>query len=129
MIFHRQTGKRNCGQIAVASLTDNPVETIERLVGHSHGTKTKELAKVLRDFGWYSSGRCKPIRFLPEWPKYALAQIHADDRAGWHWIAIGDGKVYDGHYKEPFSLVEYVNGLRGFSGRPKLTSILPLIRL
>ena len=94
MRFIRQKNFRNCGQIAVAMLVDRPLEDITEVIPHSHGTRTKELVRALRHFGYSCPDRMqrKPIDF-------GLAQLHMSKsgwviRGSWHWVAIGFGVLY-----------------------------------
>jgi hypothetical protein len=109
---YRQSAKRNCGQIAVASLTGKTVEEIEAIVGHSHGTKTKELAEALRKLGCLCDERSRPLRQCATWPEAALLQVRGGGRPGWHWVAYENGMVCDGHQDGPMTLSDYVELLR-----------------
>lgn len=127
MIFHRQYGKRNCGQIAVATLAEVNPKIVEKIIGHSHGTQTKELIAALCTLGLEPlSDKCIPVRLFPNPPQFALCQLHADDRAGWHWIALGYGCIFDGNETQPIERQAYVDGLRGFAGNRRITSYLPV---
>jgi hypothetical protein len=121
MRFIRQKSMRNCGQIAVAMLVDRPLEDIAEVISHNHGTRTKELVRALRHFGYTCPDRMKrkPVDF-------GLAQLHSPDRSGWHWIAIGEGKVWDGNSLGPISLDEY----KKWDLRPdqRITSFLPVTK-
>lgn len=97
MKFYSQTDKRNCGQIAVAAITERTVEEIEQIVGHNHGTKTKELIAALHACGFECGKRCaRAVIVSPH--AFGIAQLHSPDRAGWHWVAVGEGKFWDGHF-------------------------------
>jgi hypothetical protein len=122
---HKQGTKRNCGQIAVATLTGRSVEYVEKFIGHSHGTKTKELATALAAFGFRSRTRCKSHLEFSATPEFALAQVHNVMRPGWHWIAIGDGKAYDGRCEGPMTLRDYTEWLKPGD---KITSYLEVFR-
>jgi hypothetical protein len=105
MIFHKQSTLHNCGQIAVASLTDNPVDKVEAIVGHRHGTRTHELIKALAALGWQAAGqRCRPLHRM-ELPDYALLQVRFMrnnlPQRGWHWVALAHRQVYDGCMESP----------------------------
>lgn len=86
---------RNCGQIAVAMLTNRTVEEIQTIVGHSHGTKTRELISALRGLGYGTADRCH--RYIRQFTPFGLAQVHSNQRPGWHWVAVGAGYVWDGN--------------------------------
>ena len=127
----RQNGKTNCGQIAVACLTGKPVEEIEALVGHAHGSKTRELAKVLRALGYSCLSRCVPHFRFAKPPAFGLAQMRDEKRkSGWHWVAIGEGFVWDGALKSPVAASKYeaVISEYPFLPRGRITSYLPVTR-
>lgn len=126
MRHYRQSAKRNCGQIAVAALTEKTVEEIEALVGHSHGTKTKELVSILRSLGYGCPDRAIPEKRLLQIPDFGLAQVHNPNRAGWHWVAFGEGLIFDGLHTRPFTRPEYER-LLGFDGDgARITSYVPV---
>jgi hypothetical protein len=106
--YKQQGAKRNCGQIAVAALTGKTVEEIEAVVGHSHGTKTKELAEALRRLGCLCDDRARPLSQFVSWPDTALLQVRGGGRPGWHWVAYEKGMVCDGHQDGPMTLSDYV---------------------
>jgi hypothetical protein len=126
MKFYAQADKRNCGQIAVASITERTVEEIEQIVGHSHGTKTKELAAALRACGFQCGSRAVRINGL--WSDtLGIAQVRSDRRSGWHWIAVGTGHVWDGHSESgPWPIFDYLDecSKHGF----RITSLLEVKR-
>src|SRR5579859_4992488 len=123
MQFYRQDAKRNCGQIAVAAITERSVEEIERIVGHNHGTPTRQLIRALHACGFNSAPRCKPARYFKAIPALCIAQIH-NARPGWHWVAIGDGKVWDGCAPRVMSLADYAKRMAERGDR--FTSFLPI---
>lgn len=127
MIHYRQSGKRNCGQIAVAALTEKTVEEIELLIGHSHGTRTKELVAVLKRLNYGVADHCiSHLRYIHE-PMNCIAQVHGN-KSGWHWIAISHGIVYDGHLLAPEPIAEYRKYIANrHDGR--ITSYLPVTRV
>ena len=118
------SGSRVCGQVAVAVLTDKPVEEIYQLVGHKHCTKTRELIDALAKLGLVTTSRCIPATRFVEIPHLALVQVHEKNRSGWHWIAMSDGRVYDGNLPGDISLGNYQLYLRDCGRR--ITSYLPV---
>lgn len=126
MIFNEQGTKRNCGQIAVASLLNQTVEHIETLVGHSHGTTTRELSAAIRKLGFHCSRRCKVWNQKAPLPQMCIAQLHVDGKSGWHWVAIAHGIVADGQLAKLVSLKKYMDDswLLGY----RLTSFLEVVR-
>jgi hypothetical protein len=92
-----QGDKRNCGQIAVAVLTNQPLEVIEKLVGHTHGTRTKELSSALREFGFSSLNRRRVVREFPSKKWFGIIHTRKiGDRRGGHWVAVANGRTWDG---------------------------------
>ena len=88
-------GSHICGQVAVSNLTGRPLKEVVSLVGHAHGTKTKELVKVLRKLGFSCKNKCVRCRGLV--PPNALLQLHEDgDKRHWHWLAMKNGRILDG---------------------------------
>ena len=116
MKWIKQPRKPICGQVAVAVITGKPLKEIFKIIGHKHGTKTRELAKVLRKLGYTCPYR---LKILKQKPKLAIAKLKHKLRRGWHWVVIDGDKIYDG-----------VNGIK--SGKVKwkrgykLTSYLPI---
>lgn len=114
-------GSRNCGQIAVANLTGEELDYIEKLVGHNGGTKTVHLAKVLRKLGLACEDKLVPVHpvhpgllnngeFIPT---LALAKLSRGTGKRWHWVAVVDGVVLDGQ-----------NPTLNWGGEWKITSYL-----
>jgi hypothetical protein len=123
MKFYHQFSKRNCGQIAVAAITERPVKEIEAIVGHNHGTSTKELIRALEACGFsVLAKRCSPHTL----PTLGLAQVH-NTKPGWHWVAIGDGRVWDGTEAGAILLSEY-RAIVAAHHNGRLTSFLPVSR-
>lgn len=121
-----QEDKRNCGQIAVAVLTNQKLEDVEKVIGHTHGTKTKELSKALGCFGYSALNRRKTVRVFPTGNRwFGIVHTRAKTaKRGGHWIAIANGKVYDGCELRIMSIGEYVRklDLRGW----RITAALPV---
>lgn len=96
------------------------------MIPHNHGTRTKELVRALRHFGYTCPDYCtqrKPITF-------GLAQLHTfgpKAHHGWHWVAIGFGMVWDGHEYGPVPLADYQK--QEADGGRRITSFLPVIKL
>lgn len=112
----KQYHKRNCGQIAVAVITGKSVREIYKIIGHDHGTKTKDLVKALRKLGYSCPAR---LKCLKERPKLAIAKLDHKLRRGWHWVVIDGYKIYDGHYGTKNGTVKWKQGHR-------ITSYLPI---
>jgi hypothetical protein len=126
LVHHKQGNKSNCGQIAVATITGRSVEYVEKFIGHSHGTTTKELATALAAFGFVSRTRCKSHLEFYCIPELALAQVHSNVRAGWHWVAIGEGCVWDGRLLDEMPIKQYFDRVKDHGER--ITSYLEVFR-
>lgn len=110
---------RTSGQIAVALITGRPVEEIIERVGHSHHTTTRELASVLDHYGFLSPRRCVSARDRRDLPKLAIAQVHSTRSARWHWVAIEEGRIFDGVWGDAYGVVDWPKDFR-------ITSYLPI---
>jgi len=103
---------RTSGQVAVAVITGRPVEEVIKRIGHSHNATTRELASVLDQYGYLCSLRCVPAKRLTEPPKLALAQVHAARRSDWHWVAIENGRIFDGVWGDGYGVVNWPTDFR-----------------
>jgi hypothetical protein len=92
-----------CGQTCVAMVTGNTVEKICRMIGHSHSTRTSELARVLEGFGFFCEDRLRRIRKGGRIPSNCLLKVTFKMRGGdgkrlirkGHWMLRWDGRTYD----------------------------------
>lgn len=113
---------RNCGQIALAVLGDIDYTIAERMIGHKHGTTTKELVAALRVLGFDCPDRCRP---MDEPPVLGLAQVRSPrqrrTRRNWHWVVVNRGRIFDGAWGSPTGHVLWPHGW-------KITSYLPVTR-
>lgn len=90
----------NCGQIAISNLTGLTLEEVTEAIGHDGPTRTKDLSRVLNDFGFPCGEKLDP---LCERPRYGLAKaaipsIYSGKIKGrdWHWLAVVDFILIDG---------------------------------
>jgi hypothetical protein len=111
--------RRTSGQVAVAVITGRPVEEVIERIGHSHHTTTRELARVLGQYGYLCRERSIPANELKELPRLGLAQVHSTQSSRWHWVAVEDGHVFDGIWGDAYGTVEWPKGFR-------ITSYLPI---
>lgn len=93
-------------------------EIIER-IGHTHHTTTRELARVLGQYGYLCRERCIPAKELKELPKLGLGQVHSSQSSRWHWVAVEDGHIFDGIWGDAYGTVDWPNDFR-------ITSYLPI---
>ena len=76
-----------CGQCCLATILGTTLEHAILLIGHSHGTYPKELAKHFK---------CDTVvltRGIPS--KYSLCKVHFETKKQTHWVLFKDFKVYD----------------------------------
>ena len=97
-------------------LTGASLSKVINLVGHSHGTRTRELIKVLRRLGFDCPDRLKHSKKL-EAALYrverALVKITWAETSSWHWVAWADGLIFDPGSESPlgnFALYRYLGG-------------------
>ncbi|HTU33696.1 MAG TPA: hypothetical protein VMF66_07830 [Candidatus Acidoferrum sp.] len=95
------------GQIAVAVITGRPVEDVIEKVGHSHRTTTRELAGVLDHYGFLCPRRCVPLGDPKDLPRLGIAQVHSGRSSRWHWIAIENGRIFDGIWGDAYGIVDW----------------------
>lgn len=123
MQFIEQRLKRNCGQIAVAALTGASLDKVHELVGHRKSTRTKDLTKALRELGYWCPDKCSASVF----GQFGIAQVRGK-RSNWHWVAIGDGMVYDGLRSGPMELEQYKRYIDK-AYQLRITSFLPVAEI
>jgi hypothetical protein len=105
----KQRSGHDCGQCAVARLTDSTYDQVVKVIGNSNSTKTKVLVKAIRELGWLCDDRLG--RFGVSWHGWtdqvkrgpgdltrALVRVRYSGKSSWHWIAVIDGMVYDPAY-------------------------------
>jgi hypothetical protein len=95
-------GSRVCGQVAVATLLQISLDEACELVGHRHGTKTRELARVFRDHGWSCRYFLRPYDPNAPPPGTALFKFSMRDLTTgrlsrrWHWVLWADEQIWNG---------------------------------
>ena len=106
----KQRRGHDCGQCAVAMLTESTYEQVVKVIGNSNSTKTKVLVKAIRELGWLCDDRLgrfgvswhgwkDQIKHRPEDLVRALVRVNYPGKSNWHWIAVIDGVVYDPAYQ------------------------------
>jgi hypothetical protein len=97
-------------------LTGASLSKVINLLGHRHGTKTKELVKVIRRLGYDCPDRLhhvKGVRYALASVERALVKISWEHTSSWHWVAWADDLIFDPGSENPlgnFSLYEYLGG-------------------
>jgi hypothetical protein len=113
--------KKNCGVIAVAVIAGVTVEEAAKAIGKNGTTTTKPLVKGLRALGYQCPNRL--VKFKLPFPSMAIAKMVSPSRkSGWHWVAISEGKIYDGIFGKPDGTVQWPFGA-------KMTSYLPITKI
>ncbi len=103
--------KKNCGVIAVAVIADISLEEAAKAIGKNGTTTTKQLVKGLRALGYKCPNRC--TKFKLPLPQMAIAQMRDPNRkSGWHWVAIVNGRIYDGIYGSQDGVVKWPFGAK-----------------
>jgi len=94
-------GSSLCGQACVAMVAGITLGESILLFGHSHGTRTRELIRVLNcqspggiKCAW---GRLKRLRCRNSWPQRAIIKeiFGPIGKRRSHWILLWDGHFYD----------------------------------
>ncbi|HUI75550.1 MAG TPA: hypothetical protein VLX32_11415 [Candidatus Acidoferrum sp.] len=117
--YRQDPAKRTSGQVAVAVITGRPVEEVTQRVGHTRHTTTRELARVLDQYGFLCPHRCLPIKDARNLPKLAIAQVHSTRSSSWHWVAIDNGRIFDGIWGDAYGVVTWPSDFH-------ITSYLPI---
>ena len=93
----RQPPNSNCcGQACLAMLCHISLPAACRLIGHSHGTHTKEIVTVLRRHGWKCPDRLVRMSAKRAVPDVALVKmIGCVNPREAHWLILDHGQVLD----------------------------------
>ncbi len=103
---------RTSGQVAIAVITGRPFDEIVERVGHSHQASTRELARVLDHYGYLCPCRCIPAKDPRTLPKLAIAQVHSSRSSRWHWVAVENGRIFDGIWGDAYGVVDWPSDFR-----------------
>lgn len=97
-MIEQPKGTRLCGQIAVAHIADVPLALAISAFGHKHGTTVKQVIRALAYFGY--GVETTRLRKLAAAPALGIGKMRwrkpDGNLRGWHWVAIREGKVWDG---------------------------------
>lgn len=104
--------KHISGQVAAAVISGRSVEEIIERIGHSHRATTRELIRVLGHYGYLCATRCVLATRLKEPPKLALAQVHPARSSFCHWVAVEDGRIFDGVWGDAYGVVDWPQDFR-----------------
>lgn len=82
-------GSTICGQCCVAMITGKALDEVIKVFGHSHATRTKELHKVLKHFGYTSNSKLIRFTNFSGLPDLGIVKITYDWRKhNGHWAVI-----------------------------------------
>jgi len=86
-----------CGQACLAMLCGITLDQAIKEIGHKHGTRTAELVRVLRRYGWKIGyhGRLRKISIKSVFPKATIFKMRCIYNHESHWIVVVDGKIFD----------------------------------
>lgn len=104
MIPCPQDNGRTCGQAVVASILECPLNEAVKLIGHKHGTVTREIVKALRSHGVPVSDRLRSATF-EQLPSRAILKATIKSRCNWHWMLLWDGQLIDPSAHKPLKKV------------------------
>lgn len=105
-----------CGHCCLAAILNISLEESIKLIGHKHGTTTKELIK------YFYSDSVKLQRTLSN---YALCRVHFGKRKNTHWIIYNDGNVYDPLLGEYMSYSKWISEFLDYE--PRITSSVGIL--
>lgn len=89
-------------------------------IGKKGCTATKHLVNGLRKLGYECPNRCRKLK-LPL-PELAIAKMtHPGRKSGWHWVAIAEGRIYDGVFGREDGTINWPPGA-------KMTSYFPVTK-
>jgi hypothetical protein len=74
---------------------DKSLEEILKMVGHKHGTTTKEIVKVLDSCGIKSDNKLKLVKSDRLVPNVAILKLKHKNHSNWHWVVFNNGLIYD----------------------------------
>ena len=96
----RQAGEKTCGHTCIAMISGKAESDIVELIGHSKGTKTKEIISALNELGVSNSGKLIRISKKNRLPEIGIVKTLPYDKAkssgNWHWIL-----KYKSHFLDP----------------------------
>ncbi len=92
-------GSMTCGQTSVAMAVGISLEESILVFGHTHGTYTRDLVKVLRHFDLAPAERLRVMHRRREAPRRSILHMgipnRTKKRADLHWMLFWDGQIYD----------------------------------
>jgi len=115
-------GSSICGHCCVAMITGKPLETVIKVIGHQHGTRTKEIHKAFGAFGIKTPPKLTRFTNHSGLPSLGVVKITYDWRkSSGHWMVI----EYPVCYCPSGSILHWTEYL-GKSPKGRLTSFLTI---
>lgn len=114
-IVAQPEGSKQCGHACVAMLTGESLEKCIEVIGHTRGTRTKEIVKALRHFGLTCGDRLRPPSKNYPVPKIGIANVKIKRRSSGHWVVRVTDYIFDpslNGYLWPLSQFEKVEEIR-----------------
>ncbi len=101
--LRQPAGSRLCGQTCVAMVAGVSIDKAVEVIGHTHGTRTREISAGLNKLGFLCDSKLKVLSktkpLLEQLPDLAIVNSRwkAEHRKtpGGHWVVWHDGRVYD----------------------------------
>ncbi len=94
-LVNQPEGSRLCGQACIAMIANISIGEAINLIGHSHGTHTKEIIQALKTLGIPCEVNRLTVRRGKDWPERAVVKIPHPEGSGWHWVVLDGFCVYD----------------------------------
>lgn len=92
-------GSSLCGQACLASILETTLDVAVQLVGHDHGTQTRDLVAALRKAGLRPASRL--IVGEPRGLSIVKVIDPIDPKGDWHWVVFDYGIIHDPSWWAP----------------------------
>lgn len=116
-LIQQPKGSALCGHCCVAMLAQVSLHHVIAVVGHKHGTTTRELTRALSYFGYACGKRLtsapRTLRQRLTKLDRALLKLSFDQDRNWHWLAWIDGGIYEPNAGKVFRTFEYFSLVYG----------------
>ena len=95
-----------CGQCCIAMIANITTKESVELFKHPHGTRTRELKRVLNLKGFKTSDRLIRYNKTTISPHLAILKILFKGYKMAHWVVISEGLIYDPSQPKPYKLTK-----------------------
>jgi hypothetical protein len=95
-VVFQPEGSRVCGHCCVAMITGASLSDVYAIIGHRHGTSSREIAHALQYLGHRCDGHLHVLssrRLLADLPSFCMAVIKWTHKTS-HWVVHSDGLFY-----------------------------------